>query len=1018
MVTDTLPPALTYSSFTGAGWKVDRTGQTLTFTWIGATPVPVGPMTAITLVVDVDSALISPITNTASVSEPTDPTSGPEEPDSDSVTTPPNAQADLGIDKSHTGNFVAGTNNNQYRFTVTNFGPSDAAGPIKVTDTLPADLSYVPGSATAGWTCTAAGQDLTCTRAGGLVVGDHSTFTIDIAVDAAASGDHYNVATVSGPTPDPNPTNDSDDDNTGIDVESDLSITKTLLTNPVVAGEDVTYRLRVHNGGPSVAPGTIKVGDALPTGLTYVSASGGPSWSCSHAAGVITCEHAGNLGVGDDAPDITVVAHVASGIGQVTPINAASVTGPMIDPDPGNNTDHEPTPVTEEAEISVTKTRTSANPAVAGGTATFEVVVSNAGPSDASDVTATDLLPSGMTIVSASGPGWICAGVVCSRDRIVAGTSAPPITIVARIASGTPGGTTLTNQVTVATVTPGDTPAGNTDDATVDVVAEADLALTKTHTGGTVVAGTPTTYTITVTNNGLSDAVGPIKVVDTLPASMSFLSAGAPWTCTASGSPAVVTCTVTSGLAAGASLPPLEIQVMVDASAPQGSATNTATVSSPTTDPVPGNNTDDATVDITRSADLWIQKSHEGAVHIGDVLEFTILVGNDGPSAAQGVKVTDAVPNGLDVVDAMGSGWSCSVTGQNVACDLSGSLAPGTTAAPITVTVGVTSQAYPGVVNTAKVDGTTDDPDPSDNTDDDPVTVPPLADLAIEKSHQGTLKVGEEGTYLLEVTNNGPTEATGPIVVTDTLPDGLEYVEATGSGWSCSESTGVVTCELPGPLGAGETTTITLVVDVLPAAYPQVQNTANVSGPAEDPDPDNNGDTDEADVEPDIALGIAKEVADIQGRTVHYRITVTNTGLSDTVDPVVVRDPMPDGLRLVRAGGSGWSCVNRPALATCQYAATIPAGAARSLTLVAQVTATAGTAIVNVATVSGGGTGGKVSDNAGIRVNDDGSVDDPGDGDGTGGLPNTGGPALVLVPLALLLLLAGGLLVARSRRRI
>ena len=45
----------------------------------------------------------------------------------------------------------------------------------------------------------------------------------------------------------------------------------------------------------------------------------------------------------------------------------------------------------------------------------------------------------------------------------------------------------------------------------------------------------------------------------------------------------------------------------------------------------------------------------------------------------------------------------------------------------------------------------------------------------------------------LAVTNAGPSQATG-VTVTDTVPEGLTYVSASGNGWVCAEDAAVVTC--------------------------------------------------------------------------------------------------------------------------------------------------------------------------------------------------------------------------------
>ncbi|MBI5007026.1 MAG: DUF11 domain-containing protein [Nitrosomonadales bacterium] len=106
---------------------------------------------------------------------------------------------DLGLGMSSGGTFSPGQYVT-YTMVVNNYGPNADSGPIVITDTLPAGLSYVGGSA--GWTCSAAGQVVTCSQVGGLAAGATTSLTITATVDAGASGTVTNTATVGGQTND------------------------------------------------------------------------------------------------------------------------------------------------------------------------------------------------------------------------------------------------------------------------------------------------------------------------------------------------------------------------------------------------------------------------------------------------------------------------------------------------------------------------------------------------------------------------------------------------------------------------------------------------------------------------------------------------------------------------------------------------------------------------------------------------------------------------------------------------
>lgn len=1006
-VTDTLPSGLDYESFSGTGWRlVEESGQEITFEWTGG-EVAVGALPAINVTATVDAGLTSAVTNRAVVSEPTDPTSGPEQPDSSQVPSTPTPRADLSLEKESIGDFQAGTED-VYRFTVTNHGPSDAGGPLTLTDTLPAGLTFVSGSATGGWSCTAAGQDLTCSRPGGLQAASGSnavSFDITVAIEETLTGSIENEATVSSPTMDPNVPNNTDGDDTSINVRADLSLTKTLLTDPVVAGQQVTYRLAVRNHGPATSPGTIRVTDTLPVGLSYDGAAG-TGWGCAAVGQVITCDRSASLASGTNAPAITVTATVGSGVGTTNLVNIGSVDGPAADPDPGNNTDRADTPVTEDTEIVLSKTTLGPDPVTAGETVRFSISVENTGASDARSVTVTDNLPAGLSLESIDGTGWTCVELVCTRDRIIAGRAAPDLIVVARVSAGVANGTRLVNEAAATTGTPGDDPANNADDAPVDVVARADLGIVKSHPTGEGVAGRATIFELTVTNHGPSDDTGPITVTDTLPVGMSYLSASAPWSCVAGGSREVA-CTLADGVLAGATAPTLQLQVQLAASLDEGTITNTASVDSPITDPVPGNDEDDEPVQIVRLADVWVTKTHTDAARVGDRLSFTLEVGNNGPSTARGVVVTDTLPAGLEFVAAGGDGWSCGHADGVVTCDLADPLGPRTQAEPISVEVLVLPGAYPTVENVVEVASSTTDTEPGNDRAVDPVAVPARVELSIAKERVGELVVGDAGRYRLVVTNHGPTSAPGPITVTDQLPPGLSFVAASGDGWTCAATGPEVTCERSEPIAVDDRSEILLDVEVGPAAYPQVTNTASVSSDSEDDDPDNDRDKDTSTVTPTVDLSIAKDVARQAGDQVTYRLVVTNHGPSDTVEPIVVRDRLPARLELLGASGAGWSCVTDGRLATCTRAATLEVGDSATVEVRTRLLGYSSDPLVNTASVTGGGDGDVHSDDATLS-----QTPPPAGGSA---LPNAGGPQLWLLLGGLLLLGLGAGLVRRAR---
>jgi uncharacterized repeat protein (TIGR01451 family) len=178
---------------------------------------------------------------------------------------------------------------------------------------------------------------------------------------------------------------------------------------------------------------------------------------------------------------------------------------------------------------------------------------------------------------------------------------------------------------------------------------------------------------------------------------------------------------------------------------------------------------------------------------------------------------------------------------------------------------------------------------------DDLAAAPKFASLSIAKAASGTFVVSKVATYTLTVTNNGPQSANGPITVSDTLPSGLAFVSGTGTGWTCSAPSGVLTCTNPGPMANAATSVITLKVDVTSPAAPSVTNTATVSGTTFDQTPGNNSST---VTTPVMYITVAKSVNPpppgpyAPGTDLTYTITFKNEGNVDA-STFVIYDDIP-----------------------------------------------------------------------------------------------------------------------------
>jgi uncharacterized repeat protein (TIGR01451 family) len=113
-----------------------------------------------------------------------------------------------------------------------------------------------------------------------------------------------------------------------------------------------------------------------------------------------------------------------------------------------------------------------------------------------------------------------------------------------------------------------------------------------------------------------------------------------------------------------------------------------------------------------------------------------------------------------------------------------------------------------------------------------PVPIAPGPELFIVKSHSGNFVVGTNGTYSIALFNGGPVASSGAYTVTDTLPAGLTFVSAAGTGWTCTAAGQSVTCTSSTAVAAAAPSPNNITVTVLPtaAAVPTVTNRAVVAG--------------------------------------------------------------------------------------------------------------------------------------------------------------------------------------------
>ena len=749
------------------------------------------------------------------------------------------AAADLSLTKEIDDPTPALGNDVTFTITVSNAGPDQATG-VVVTDQLPAGLEFVSSNPSQGTYNSATGV----WTVGSVNSGGNATLEIVATVTVTAALD--NVAEITAADqfdPDSTPNNhlpaEDDQDTAQADAPStaDLSVIKTVDDATPIVGEDVTFTITITNGGPDGATG-VELTDLLPAGLSFVSST--PSQGTyDSGTGVWTV---GAIAVNSSAT-LSLVA-TATSLG--AKVNTAEITAsdqPDPDSTPDNNNageDDQASATVTPAQIDLSLTKTvDDNTPNNNQNVVFTITVSNSGPSQATGVQVEDLLPAGLTFVSAnasqglydSGTGVWPVGTMNSGANATLSITATVTTIGAK-----------TNTAEITAADQGDVDStpdnGNSEEddqaSAILTPTVADLSVAKTVNDNTPDKNQNVTFTITVTNGGPDQATN-VALTDVLPAGLTFVSSTPSQGSYNSGTGVWTVGTINSG--GNATL------VIVATVTTSGVKTNTAQVSASDQfdpDSTPGNSNaqedDQSSVDVTPNvADLSLTKTvNDSTPDKNQSVTFTLTVTNGGPADATGVTVNDVLPAGVTFVSSTPSqGTYNSATGVWTV----GAVNNGATATLAIVATVTTSGAK---TNTAEISASNQfDPDstPANNqsSEDDQASAtvtPTVADLSVTKTvNNASADLNQNVVFTVTVSNAGPDTATN-VALTDILPAGLTFVSSTPSQGTYTSATGVWTV---GTINSGANATLQITATV--TSIGAKTNTAQVSASDQfDPD--------------------------------------------------------------------------------------------------------------------------------------------------------------------------------------
>ncbi len=610
-----------------------------------------------------------------------------------------------------------------YTLRVHNIGPATAYD-VVVTDTLPADVTFVSGPSE----CNHVNRVVTCQLGDIPPPPANNVAEVDIIVEviADAFGQICNQATATTTSEDRFPSNDTSAPACiSGDPTIELSLTKSRITSATQVGVPIFYRVTVQNLSMGPADQVV-VTDLLPSNVANVD--GTPDQGiCDVQPGLdrILCD-IGTMASGQ-AVDVIV---------QLTPLvpgqlcNTASVDADALPP--GGDVPQVCDDIEVGPDVAIFKTfiPNPSDPVLQQEIAfEIELTATNGGNAPVVNVQISDALPAGVSFIA-----FTAGSTGCSYDpatRVVScGPGSPWATLgpgesrSVRFAARYSGRGELCNIAQVSTTTTQPT-ANDSTETCEDFAPTVDLRLVKSGPPRFVGIGQRLVYTLEATNPGPGNA-SSVQIADLVPAGMSLVSAsysrsgGPPQQCGEQAGDAV--CNV--GPMPVGDL--VTVTVEVDTVAPGEACDRGDIAASPETERnVEDNSPEYCNEVIVGLADLQVVKFGPGIIPVlGQPFDFTIEVTNLGPDTATGVVLDDvlAFELGFDGASFVRDGdppgtppTACpqDPATRNVRCVI-GALASTEVA---TVTISVVPQfADVEFCNTASADLTGEfDPDPGNN---------------------------------------------------------------------------------------------------------------------------------------------------------------------------------------------------------------------------------------------------------------------------------------------------------------
>ena len=735
-----------------------------------------------------------------------------------------------------------------YIITVTAGGSSDSLN-IVLKDILDSTLLDV-NSATYAVDGVNKGVWTGSLSLGKIATGNSVTVDIWAKVLSSADRDVFNLVNV---TSDEHP--EGNTSNVSVHVRIvDLAVDK-LVNNSVPKYLDmIEYTIVVVNNGPDKSF-NVTVGDLLPDGVKFISSDG----RYDPVTGVW---FVGDLDANESAT-LKIVVQVIK-VGNIT--NNVNVTGTGHDTNLTNNNDSVSVSVPDCVILDISKVANS-TVIVAGENVGYTVVINNYGPSVASDVVLKDIFSSNELLnlqYSLNGVDWLDYNGSVSLGDVNAGAD---VTVYFRAKVN---GSVRGDVLNIVNITTGvDDARGNfSDNETVNVIANTTLVVIKDAEIKELNPGDIIHYIITVTADGSSDSLN-VNLRDILDNKLLDINS-AKYSINGG-----ILSDFNGNIYLGNMLTGTAVTVDIWAKVLSSADRDVFNLVNVTSDEHPEGNTSNVSVHV-RIVDLAVDKLVNNSVpKYLDMIEYTIVVVNNGPDKSFNVTVGDLLPDGVKFISS--DGRYDPVTGVWFVGDLDAN-----ESATLKIVVQVIKVG--NITNNVNVTGTGHDTNLTNNNDSVSVSVPDCVILDISKVANSTVIVaGENVGYTVVINNYGPSVASDVVLKDIFSSNELLNLQYSLNGVDWLDYNGSVSL---GDVNAGADVTVYFRAKVNGSVRGDVLNIVNITTGVDDAR-GNFSDNETVNVIANTTLVVIKdaEIKELNpGDTVHFIVTVIAGGSSDSLN--------------------------------------------------------------------------------------------------------------------------------------